>query len=102
MFWRIQPLTSELNEFSAGLNELNLDSLNIKLDQSLTEINTLVTQINSGEGTVGKLMYDQQLYDNLTDATKELELLLNEINENPKRFVHFSIFGKKDKSKTEE
>lgn len=95
-------LTSELNEFSAGLNELNLDSLNIKLDQSLTEINTLVTQINSGEGTVGKLMYDQQLYDNLTDATKELELLLNEINENPKRFVHFSIFGKKDKSKTEE
>ena len=91
-----EELTAELNTFSKELNEIDLDSLTLKINKSLTEINTLLTQINSGEGSLGKIIYDPALYDNLTGATEELERLLIEIKEHPKRFVHFSLFGKKD------
>ena len=46
---------------------------------------------------VGKLMKDEELYNNLTNASKELEELLREVKEHPKRFVHLSVFGKKEK-----
>jgi phospholipid/cholesterol/gamma-HCH transport system substrate-binding protein len=46
---------------------------------------------------MGKLMKDEQLYKNMEGATKELELLLRDMKVNPKRYVHFSLFGKKPK-----
>lgn len=51
----------------------------------------------TGHGTLGKLMKDEALYTNLTNASKELEELLKEVKEHPKRFVHISVFGKKEK-----
>ena len=65
-------------------------------------MNTLIKGIESGKGTVGKLMSDEQLYTNLTNATKEMEELLREMKLNPKRFVHFSLFGKKPKPYNED
>ena len=53
--------------------------------------------IEQGEGSVGKLLKDDGLYINLENASKELEELLREIKEHPRRFVNISIFGKKDK-----
>jgi len=46
---------------------------------------------------LGKLMKDEALYTNLTNSSKELEELLREVKEHPKRFVHLSVFGKKEK-----
>jgi phospholipid/cholesterol/gamma-HCH transport system substrate-binding protein len=57
--------------------------------------------MESGEGTLGQLLYDDALYENLTAASEELEELLRNVKENPKRFVHFSLFGKKEKSYVE-
>ena len=53
--------------------------------------------LKNGKGTLGKLMTDDKMYTNLTNASKEMEELLREMKLNPKRFVHFSLFGKKAK-----
>ena len=58
--------------------------------------------MKSGKGTLGKLMTDDAMYNNLTNASKEMEELLREMKLNPKRFVHFSLFGKKAKAYKEE
>ncbi len=79
----------------------NIDSLtqnlsNAEIDRTLYEINTLLAKINSGDGNVGKLMSDEVLYENITSLSANLDSLLYDLKRNPKRYVHFSLFGKKD------
>jgi phospholipid/cholesterol/gamma-HCH transport system substrate-binding protein len=69
-----------------------------KADLTFTELQSLLTKINAGEGTMGKLMSDKEMYDNLTRATKNLDLLLQDFRIHPKRYVNVSVFGKKEKS----
>ena len=57
----------------------------------------IVATIESGNGTMGKLVKDEALYQNLSQASKELEDLLSDLKSHPKRYVHFSLFGKKGK-----
>ena len=57
-----------------------------------------MTDVESGKGTLGKLMKDEKVYDNLEGASRELEQLLSDLKLNPKRYVHFSLFGKKAKA----
>ncbi len=85
------------NHVAEDLNRANLDETIAKLDQSLNNLNTIMSGIQSGKGSLGKLMKDEAVYNNLDHATKELELLLRDMKENPKRYVHFSLFGKKSK-----
>lgn len=68
-----------------------------ELKTTIESINTVIANLNKGEGSLGKLLKDEEMYSNLTNASKELEDLLREMKEHPKRFVHFSLFGKKDK-----
>jgi len=67
------------------------------LQVTLENMNGLLKGIENGEGSVGKLMKNDSLYVNLANASKEMEELLREMKLNPKRFVHFSLFGKKAK-----
>jgi phospholipid/cholesterol/gamma-HCH transport system substrate-binding protein len=55
----------------------------------------LMTGINAGHGTLGKLAKNDSLYNNLNKSSENLEKLLRDLNNNPKKYVHFSIFGKK-------
>ena len=57
----------------------------------------MLAKIESGEGTLGKLVNNDELYKNLTEASKELDLLLQDFRLNPKRYVNVSVFGKKQK-----
>jgi phospholipid/cholesterol/gamma-HCH transport system substrate-binding protein len=57
----------------------------------------ILVNIESGEGSIGKLLKDEGMYNNLTNASKELEELLKEMKLHQKRFVNFSLFGKRDK-----
>ncbi|MFY0629267.1 MAG: MCE family protein [Flavobacteriaceae bacterium] len=72
------------------------------LQGTLDNVNELLTGIKDGKGTIGKLMVNDSMYTNLTNASKELEELLREMKLNPKRFVHFSLFGKKAKPYNED
>jgi phospholipid/cholesterol/gamma-HCH transport system substrate-binding protein len=65
------------------------------LGEVLDEANQLITNIGQGEGTLGKLVTEEQLYNNLESASKNLDLLLIELREHPGRFVNFSIFGRR-------
>lgn len=60
-------------------------------------LNKIVASIESGQGTAGMLINDDVLYQNLSDASEELEQLLSDLKNHPKRYVHFSLFGKKEK-----
>jgi len=92
-----ERMTEGLAKLSDTLNNVNIGSTVKKLETTITSLNSILTKVESGEGSVGKLMKDESMYNNLTNASKELEELLNEMKLHPKRFVHFSLFGKKDK-----
>ena len=92
-----KQITSNFVQISDTLKNININSTVKKLQTTLDNMNVLIEGVNQGNGTLGKLFKDDEMYTNLTNATKELEELLREMKLNPKRFVHFSLFGKKPK-----
>jgi len=90
-------MTANLAKLSDTLVNANLGLTIKNLEETIGNINGVLNGLENGEGTLGKLLKDDEMYTNLTNASKELEELLNEMKLNPKRFVHFSLFGKKDK-----
>ncbi len=91
-------ISQDLTSFTDSLKNLKPGELSVKLNQSIAKLNKTLDLINKGDGTMAKLMNDKKLYENLEKSTKELELLLKDLREHPKKYVHFSVFGKKDKS----
>ena len=94
-------ISDNFSKVSKELAEADVAKAVKQLEGTLTNVNTLLGNIKSGKGTLGKLATDEKMYNNLTNASKELEELLREMKLNPKRFVHFSLFGKKPKSYNE-
>lgn len=92
-----EQLTANASKISDTLLNANIGATIHQVELTLTNINSLMDSLKIGKGTLGKLMTDDQLYMNLTNASKEMEELLREMKLNPKRFVHFSLFGKKAK-----
>lgn len=82
-------------QLSDSLANLEINKTFAKLDAATNSIDKLLEGVERGEGSIGKLMKDEQLYNNLENASKELEQLLHDVKENPKRYIHFSVFGKK-------
>jgi len=104
----IDATMKNLNRTSANFAKLSdsIDAANIaqtvrNLEHSLAKVDNLMNDVQSGKGTLGKLMKDEAMYNNLTDASKELKELLADFKNNPKRYVHFSVFGKKATPYTE-
>ncbi len=92
-----KKITENFSKVSEDLVKADIGATIKKLETTVNNVNGLVAGIKNGKGTVGKLMTDEKLYTNLTNASKEMEELLREMKLNPKRFVHFSLFGKKPK-----
>lgn len=90
-------MTSNLAKLSDTLVDANLGLTVKNLEATVTNLNKILASVEAGEGTLGKLLKDENMYNNLTNSSKELEELLREMKLHPKRFVHFSLFGKKDK-----
>ncbi|NNC69197.1 MAG: MCE family protein [Flavobacteriaceae bacterium] len=90
-------VSSNLASISDSLNNANLKATVYKLESTIQNFNSILSKVDRGEGSLGKLLKDEGLYQNLEGATKEMEELLREMKLNPKRFVHFSLFGKKPK-----
>jgi len=86
-----------LSEMTDSLKKADLAATVIKLQTTLDSFNNVLDSIQSGSGSIGKLMNDDALYNNLEAASKELEELLNDFKLHPKRYVNVSVFGKKAK-----
>ena len=90
-------ISEDLTEVSANLVDANLKETINGLQSTVSNFDTLLSAIDKGEGSVGKLMKDEGLYNNLEGALGQLQALLEDMKLNPKRYVHFSLFGKKNK-----
>lgn len=93
----IKHLTEQFSALSDTLAEADLGKTITELQSTIKNLNVILAGIENGEGSLGKLTKDEALYNNLEKSTKQLELLLQDLRLNPKRYVHFSIFGKKAK-----
>ncbi|HMG16997.1 MAG TPA: MlaD family protein [Saprospiraceae bacterium] len=82
---------------SVQLTLKNLDNTLSSTQVAMADLKKITSEINSGSGTMGKLIKDPQLYDNLNHTSKNLDLLLQDFRLNPKRYVNVSVFGKKQK-----
>ena len=80
-----------------NLNTLDLASTMAKVDQTLRNVEQMTAKLNSNEGTLGLLMRDAELYNNLNSTMAHADSLMIDLKSHPKRYVHFSVFGKKDK-----
>jgi phospholipid/cholesterol/gamma-HCH transport system substrate-binding protein len=90
---RLDSLMANMNSFSTKLAETQVVE---NLDKTLAELSTVLTEISEGDGTVGKLLSDEELYARLTQASENLSLLLADLKEHPSRYVHFSLFGQNE------
>jgi phospholipid/cholesterol/gamma-HCH transport system substrate-binding protein len=97
-----KKITKNFVKVSDTLVTVNLGQTVKTLQTTLANVNGLLLGIENGKGSLGKLATDDTMYKNLTNASNELEELLKEMKLNPKRFVHFSLFGKKAKPYTKE
>ena len=94
-FDNTRVITENLMKLSDTLVNANIGLTIKKAQESLDFVNQLMLGIQNGEGSIGKLVKDDEMYVNLTNMSRELEELIREMKLNPKRFVHFSLFGKR-------
>ena len=95
---KLIEIEDDLLKMSAQLSEVDYNKLIGSLEASLTNIQNITTALNNGEGTAGLLLKDEALYNKLNNTTEAATLLLEDLKKNPKRYVHFSVFGRKDKN----
>ncbi len=96
---KIDNIIGNLSNLSDSLAKAELKSAINNADKSLKELNTLLAGINQGKGTLGKLAKNDTLYYNLNKSSEDLDKLLRDLRYNPQRYIHFSVFGRKDKNK---
>ncbi len=95
---KISNVINNFSDISDSLAKSNIKSTIEQTNLALQQANDILNQINSGKGTAGKLIKNDSLYNNLNSASKNLDALFKDLNEHPKRYVHFSIFGRKDRN----
>ncbi|MBE6303329.1 MAG: MCE family protein [Bacteroidales bacterium] len=94
---RMIKLEDDMLAVSGQLKQIDYKNIASQLENTLRNIEQLTIVLNSKEGTMGLLLNDTALYRNLCTTCEQATALLQNLREEPKRYVHFSIFGRKDK-----
>lgn len=97
MLQNADGMLANANALTHSLNELDLATTMAKVNNTLQNVEQMTAKLNSNEGTLGLLMRDPELYNNLNSTMMHADSLVIDLKQHPKRYVHFSIFGKKDK-----
>ena len=96
----INKVSSDFTKISDSLSKANIGQIVKNLEKTLVSVDKIMSEVQSGKGTFGKMIKDESLYNNLDKTSKELELLLQDVRLNPTRYVNVSLFGKKNKPYT--
>ncbi|QJD78054.1 MlaD family protein [Spirosoma rhododendri] len=96
---KLNPILDKADSFADSLQKLELRQTLNTVNKTIDNMQKLLGSIEQGRGSLGKLTTDEALYKNVNATTANMALLLSDLRQNPKRYVHFSLFGKKDKDK---
>ena len=91
----LKTITSNFSEVSTELKTLDLQATVESINGTLANLKVTTEKFNSTDNSIGLLLNDRALYDNLNSTAENASKLLLDLRENPKRYVHFSVFGKK-------
>jgi phospholipid/cholesterol/gamma-HCH transport system substrate-binding protein len=97
---KINAILNNINTITDQVAAANFKQTIDNANKAVADLQGIVAKVNNGQGTLGLLVNDTKMYDNLNNASKNLDNLIIDLKENPKRYVHFSVFGggnKKDK-----
>ena len=97
MINRANGVLDNTNRLTSNLASLDVQGTLNRVNQTLESAHEFTEKLNSKEGTLGLLMNDPQLYNNLNATMRDADSLVVNLKQHPKRYVHFSLFGKKDK-----
>ena len=95
----VRPLLGKFNSFADTLSQMQLAQTVERTNRSIDNLNQMLTQINQGQGSLGKHTKNDSLYNNLNQFAADLDALVVDLKANPKRYVSISVFGRKDKDK---
>ena len=90
---KIDVVMRNLTTASDKIAAVNFQETINKANAAMSDLQVILNDVKSGKGTLGALLNDKQMYDNLNNASKNLDALMIDLKANPKRYVHFSVFG---------
>ncbi len=97
MIHKTNGVLDNTKQLTSNLAAVDIADMTAKVSETLANVEALTKKLNSEEGTLGLLMKDASLYNNLNATAASADSLLIDLKAHPKRYVHFSVFGKKDK-----
>jgi len=95
--FNLNKASTNFSKISDSLSKANITKVVNDLEKTLSNVDKIMNDVQSGKGSLGKIVKDDALYNNLEKTSKELELLLQDLRLNPTRYVNVSLFGKKNK-----
>ena len=97
MLHNADGVLANTNQITKDINDMDLAATMASVNTTLKNVEQMTAALNSREGTLGLLMRDPSLYYNLNSTMQHADSLMIDLKQHPKRYVHFSVFGKKDK-----
>ena len=94
---KINNMLSNLEKTTDNLSKADIDGAINNLKGSVEKLNGVMTKVNSTDGTLGSLINSKEMYNNLNNTVRSLNILMDDLRAHPKRYVNISVFGKKDK-----
>lgn len=95
---RVTKMLGNVEQTTESLSRADINGTVAKLKTAIETLNSILAKAGSTEGSLGKLMNDKTLYDNLTNTIRSANILMDDLRVNPKRYVNISVFGRKDKN----
>ena len=99
---QFKPILAKLNTFADSLNQLQFGEISRRSNEILVELNKTTRSINNADGTLGKLIHSDSLYQQINYTVSDLDRLLIDLREHPQRYVHLSVFGRKESKEEKE